>query len=410
MKKDFRISMLSSNFAPELLGIAKYSTDLAKTLGDAGYHLTVYAGTPHYPWGARFKSSLTIEEDEFRLVRIRHYRNINNTRFGRLIFELTYGIQLIKETLFKNLGNQHLILTVSPALGNLLATIFLNVIRKIDFILILHDLAHIGVRESGFSKSKLFSYFALVLERLAIRKARAVIVISDQMKDVVRNIAEPLNVSTAVIYNYLIAPDRDSQIEISREDLSIFNDKPIIMYTGASGFKQNLENIIEACSLLEDYQNMANLVVVTSRSFINAIRKKYSKLPTNLVMIESVPDSSFLSLLQLADFLLIHERGTVKDMCLPSKIATYLNANKPILSCTSEDSATSRFLGDYSFHVQPDSPKALARVVRDISNHTLWPKSDLNLRDELMSKLNAEHARARYLECIEEVLNSSHRE
>jgi len=70
--------------------------------------------------------------------------------------------------------------------------------------------------------------------------------------------------------------------------------------------------------------------------------------------------------LQLADFLLVHERGIVKNMCLPSKIASYLYDDKPILICSSYDSSSSIFLGDYSYRIPPDDPRALATVVSEI--------------------------------------------
>jgi len=55
--------------------------------------------------------------------------------------------------------------------------------------------------------------------------------------------------------------------KISRSSLGINNENPIMTYTGASGFKQNLENIILTCRNLDSYQNMANIVLVTSRDF-----------------------------------------------------------------------------------------------------------------------------------------------
>jgi hypothetical protein len=44
--------------------------------------------------------------------------------------------------------------------------------------------------------------------------------------------------------------------------------------------------------------------------------------------------------LQAADALLIHERGSVVDMSLPSKLTAYCSAGKPVLAISRSESAT----------------------------------------------------------------------
>jgi len=186
MKSMSQICIFTSNFTSERLGKAKYSTDLAETLAGAGYEVSVLAGMAYYPWRTKFSDSLEMEDKSFELIRIRHFKNYKNLKLGRLLFELTFAFQLTRE-IFLNFSKTKLILAVSLAVGSPFATIILNKIRRIDYILILQDLMHIGIRESGFSKSRLFSAIAFYLEKYSIRRASKVIIVSDQMKNMVKD-------------------------------------------------------------------------------------------------------------------------------------------------------------------------------------------------------------------------------
>ena len=49
-----RLLIVSLNYAPELTGIAPYSTGVAEHLAAFGYDVSVIAGMPHYPeWRPR---------------------------------------------------------------------------------------------------------------------------------------------------------------------------------------------------------------------------------------------------------------------------------------------------------------------------------------------------------------------
>ena len=73
-----KILVLGLNYAPESVGVAVYTTELAEHLCARGHQVTVLAGKPYYPeWrvarefrGGWIRSSL---ESGVRVFRVAHY-------------------------------------------------------------------------------------------------------------------------------------------------------------------------------------------------------------------------------------------------------------------------------------------------------------------------------------------------
>jgi glycosyltransferase involved in cell wall biosynthesis len=70
-------------------------------------------------------------------------------------------------------------------------------------------------------------------------------------------------------------------------------------------------------------------------------------------------------LLRAADALLVHERSTVRDMSLPSKLTSYFAAGRPVVAMVSRDSATAAELehSGGGLVVDRDDPAALATAL-----------------------------------------------
>jgi len=85
-----RIAVLGINYAPEEIGIGRYSTDLALALARRGHEVEVIAGKPYYPqWrvpdpfrGGGWRRSV---ENGVRVVRCPHYVPAEPTGLRRIV-------------------------------------------------------------------------------------------------------------------------------------------------------------------------------------------------------------------------------------------------------------------------------------------------------------------------------------
>ena len=92
-----KITIIGLNYAPELTGIAPYTTRLAESLAAGGMSVDVITGYPHYPeW--RLKdgySGLKMVETTrgVRITRYRHFIPRRVTAIGRVLLEASFGLQ-----------------------------------------------------------------------------------------------------------------------------------------------------------------------------------------------------------------------------------------------------------------------------------------------------------------------------
>ena len=109
----------------------------------------------------------------------------------------------------------------------------------------------------------------------------------------------------------------------------------------------------------------------------------------NVQLLPPVPDSEYLPLLRAADVLLVHERSSVVDMSLPSKITSYHAAARPVLAVTSDGSATARELrgsgaGLVAAHGEQRSlGDMIEQIARTQSGHSMVDRGLAHYREHL---------------------------
>jgi glycosyltransferase involved in cell wall biosynthesis len=108
-------------------------------------------------------------------------------------------------------------------------------------------------------------------------------------------------------------------------------DLQVVLHAGNMGLKQGLEQVVEAARLAAVRGEQVRFVLAGDGSQAGTLRAMGAGLPT-LDFLPVQPDGLHASLLAAADVLLLSERATQLDMSLPSKLASYFAAGRPIVA------------------------------------------------------------------------------
>jgi glycosyltransferase involved in cell wall biosynthesis len=138
---------------------------------------------------------------------------------------------------------------------------------------------------------------------------------------------------------------RTPAARMSREDTRLLLGWPadafVVLHAGNMGAKQGLENVI-ACAQLAASKDQRLFIVLmgdgNQRDALKATAARAS-LP-NLRFMTLQPELLYASVLAAADVLLVNQRGSVRDMALPSKLTSYFASGRPVIAAVAPGSET----------------------------------------------------------------------
>lgn len=404
-----RVLLVTTNYWPEPTGIAVYTTDLAQSLLGSDFEVSVLTSLPHYPWWrvpSEF-SHLTegvSQHESVEVIRANHLIPPRMNALVRIKFEFS---------LWRNLKrvSRRFVSKNFDAVISCIPTVAAGVVGKsitrrlgIPFGLIVQDLSGAGAKQSGLRGGPIISKVALAVEGSVLKAADSLVVVSPAMRDVVLGLGvESAKVSQ--ITNYSARNIEVKRKELARAEFGWLSDEFIVIHTGNMGAKQGLENVIEAAKVLGSDTKIKIYLVGHGNQEANL--KKSSEGLKNIVIMDAVEDDQYSALLSAADLLLVNERGTQMEMSLPSKSASYLYSERPVLAAVPRGGATWKFLNGIAELVEAGKPSLLARAIEDLSQ-------DPEKRKRLASKglefarknLDAEIGRRKYLDWVNSLIES----
>lgn len=358
--------IISSNYSPEPVGIGLYTTDLAYILNRDGIDVTILTTFPYYPW---WKTPQHLEknlversiQDNVEVYRTRLKFSSSSSTFSRVIFELRMWIGMRR--VYRRIENKKFdkVISIIPSLGAGLVARKVAIAGKLKHCLIIQDITSKGVSESSMSFGSLLQYIILPVERLIVRSANSVAVISQNMLETIRTMSRKTN-SVVFLPNYEIeAPDL---LKLTRSDFNLPLNKFIVMHAGSIAQKQGLENLVKVAGLTQSTN--IHFYLFGHGNAEGEILKASQNL-TNFFVKPPVPRDQFLSLLRCADLLIVNERSTQISMALPSKLISYFSSGIPVVAAVPKSGATSKSIEGLTFWVEADEPELLAAAIQEIS-------------------------------------------
>ena len=354
------------NFSPEPTGNAPYTTDLALSLS-ASRSVQVITGIPHYPWWSKqavFDDNPILKRHPNLLIRrINHIVPKKPSNFGRLLMELSFGLNII---LRDKMSGQTVLLVSPSMLSSALVLLKLRVTRnKANTVLWVQDLYEQGLKETGNADGLstrliarienwlLSSVDQIVFAHEAFESSKKASLSSETVLATISNWSQ---------FSFLPSASE----EATRENYGLSKTK-MVLHIGNMGVKQGLENVVASARLAEERNSPVQFVLVGAGNQIEKLKTLAGKCK-NITFIPPVSEEELSNLLNTADILLVNEKPGVKEMSMPSKLTTYFQTGIPILVCSEPDSIGAQQIlnNDIGFWVQSGRPSELLEAVLNL--------------------------------------------
>ena len=364
-----KVLIYGLNFAPEIVGIGKYTGELAEFLREKEHKVRVICSVPYYPnWKVK-KNSYSIEQRK----NIKIYRcpiwvpkRINGIK--RLIHLVSFTLSSLPVLLINLFNKADIIYVVVPSLSYATSLILLLNFFNNRPKLILHiqdfeiDAAfNLKILKGEFLRRKLN-----LLETYIINKFDLVSTISNSMKKILRN--KKINVDKIIIPNWvdtkLVFPIEGNKKNHYREILKISQKDFVLMYSGTLSKKQGIENIFLLC---DQFKNNLNIkwIIAGEGPLRDYVIEKAGKMK-NIFVLKFQPVSMINEWLNLPDVHLIPQKKEAEDLVMPSKLYGILASAKPFISNASKESELGKIADQFGIRAEPNNIKSLVKAINKL--------------------------------------------
>lgn len=363
--RGIRIVMVSHDYAPDVMGIAPYSTETAEWLAAEGADVTVLTMPPHYPdWkvpGGSPRGYHTEKRNSVTVRRLPTYVPSSPSLLRRLAFEGSWTAAATPLRLRRVLRDADVVIGVSPGI---FAARFARIIagRKRPLIQIVQDLVGHAAKQTGMAGASRAAGALAKLEARALRSANAVTVLGHGFIEPLRELGVEAD-RIHIVANWSRVPLLD-ETEPTRD-----SSRFVVMHAGNMGLKQGLDELAAIIAELEKSMPEVQFEFVGGGSRAGALREAIADR-ANAGLRPHVPEDELAGTLRTADALLVHERSTVKDMSLPSKLTTYFAMGRPVIAVTRSDGTTAHEIrrADAGLVVAPGDSAGFMAAVAQLRN------------------------------------------
>jgi colanic acid biosynthesis glycosyl transferase WcaI len=380
------------NYAPELIGVGKFTGEIGRHFSDQGVDVIVVAAQPHYPeWQvlapARNRYSVMQGRDG-RIFRCPLFLRRPMRGVWRILAPATFTVTSLPVLVWAIIRYRpSTILCVEPTLFAAPAALALASLFKSRAVLHVQDLevdaafavGHIGANRQIKSLAK-------AIESILLRKYDVVVTISRNMQEKLAEMGVPRErlelVRNWVDFEQIKPANKPS---CYRNELGFSPFDYVVQYSGSIGRKQALHTLLEAARLLSDKTGIRFLIAGEGPEKDGLVRN-YGALP-NVTFLGLQPPNRMNEFLACADLHVIPQLAGAADLVLPSKLGGMLASGRPVLVQAAPCTELSTFLGKAVAYCEPGSADDMASaILRCHANR--YNDSRMDWRLQLASQLS----------------------
>ena len=379
-----RLLIHGMNYAPELVGIGKYTGELGAYLASRGHRVTVLAAAPYYPqWRVQedYRPQRWRREwlEGVEVLRAPQYVPARVTGRGRLLQEISFAASCLYWWLTGLLWQPwDAVVAVCPPLTSGLVPGFFCRRRGIPLVIHVQDLQLDAARELGILRQPLLLRGLAGVERRLLQRAQAVTTISRSMVDRLEAKGLPaarvhLLPNWADLDNLRPGPRHNA----IRRELGLTSEI-VVLYAGNLGEKQGLEVVLQAAALTRDDSSLRYLMAGAGAARERLQWQAQNLGLDNLLFLPLQSISRFPVLLAAADIHLVVQRRQAADLVMPSKLPNIMAAGRPFIATTAAGTELGRVTIDSraGLLARPEDAGSLARAIRRLA-------ADAGLRERL---------------------------
>lgn len=333
-----RVHLVTNLFEPDELAGASLYTDLALYLKERGHDIRVTTTFSYYPaWKRRPEDEgIGLREELFHGIPVRRVRMfVPNKPSGatRMLSDASFLGSLWLRGKFPG-WKPDVILTALPMFSQCLVQRFWG-LRNVPRMIIVQDFVVDAALELGILKFPGIGLFLRKLERYALRSAKTLSSISNEMLKKMQGIVGT-DRRTLMIPNWIHG---SLQTEIKAQSSRVRSRTPKLMfYSGNVGVKQGLPQFIDS---FVKAGSSWRLQVNGGGAEVGRLRESVQGL-ASVEIGPVLPESEYIAMLNRASACLITQRPGVGANFLPSKLLPILASGTPVLAVCEPDSPLGR--------------------------------------------------------------------
>ncbi len=360
-----RVIIWGINYAPEVVGIAVYTTGLAQFLQESGLDVTVVSAFRYYPeWNLQETCPL-YASDRVAGVRIERcllYVPRTPNVLRRIAHEMSFAVSSFVRLLFLPRADVYIVISPPLVLGFFAAVI--SLIKSSKFILHVQDLQPDASAALGMLKQGLFYKCLKLLEKLSYSRATIVTCISDQMR-------EKISLTTTPPEKVFVFPNWTQELTPQtgwKMTANIEPDKFVVSYSGNMGFKQGLDIIVEAARQLSHRLDIVFVLGGDGSQKASLMKLAQGYNLENVIFQGLLDENMHTAMLCETDVFVVPQKPGSGAIFFPSKLLKALFLGRPVITNADTTSALHQALleGGFGLIVSPTDTAAFARAIEDL--------------------------------------------
>lgn len=344
----------------------------------AGHEVTVIAGNLNYKTLSVRKASrekLISEEeiDGIRVIRVWVYPNIRGSYKRRYLNFISYAFFALIAGLTRT-GGIDLVYASSTPLPAVTPGYLIAFGKSIPFFFEVRDLwPESAVIAGALKRDSIITRFAAYLAKFLYERATKVVTLTRGIADGVCKEGIPED-------NVLLVPNGvdDWMVDAAGTHTPSDPDKFRVVYCGAHGRWNGLEQIIEAADLLRDEEKIEFLFIGDGDERESLIAMAESKGLTSVKFKEALPKKDAFSHLQSCSVsVIVTWDHPFQRMVLANKLFDYMAAGHPVVVGADGEMAELMKEADAGIVVPPNKPDQLAEGIRSLAGMSVEERDRL---------------------------------
>ena len=326
-----RILIYGVNYAPELIGIGKYTSEMAEWLSARGHTVRVVTAMPHYPaWkisggyrGWKYGKEMIRGVD---VLRCPIWVPRRPKGLSRLFHPLSFALSSFPVALAQAFWRPTVVFTVEPTLFCAPGALAAARLSGAGAWLHVQDYEVEAFFGLGYLKNGFLKKWITAIEGWLTRRFDIVSAVSRRM--VARLSELGLADSRVALFPNWVDTERvrpGIRGRDFRKEWNLAPDTRIVLYAGNMGYKQGLELILDTAAAVREECPSAVFLMVGDGPARDDLAEKAEKLGLHNVVFQPLQSpEDVASLLAAADVHLVVQKKGCADAFLPSKLAGIL--------------------------------------------------------------------------------------
>ncbi|MET3917027.1 colanic acid biosynthesis glycosyl transferase WcaI [Variovorax sp. OAS795] len=370
-----KILLYSMNFTPELVGIGKYSGEMAQWLHAKGHDVRVIASPPFFPHWAPFEghSAWAYRKtvyDGITVWRAPTWVPARPRALARMAHLFSFMLSSMPLLFAQMRWRPDLVFVVEPPLFCAPTVLFFSRMLGIKSWLHIQDYEVDAAFGLGLVRGTRVRRFALSVERWLLSRFNRVSTISAAMLDKARDkgidetrlVLLPNWVDVRSIYPQAAGTaEAAAPVNGYRTMLGIPPDDVVVLYAGSLGNKQGIELLADAARQLAAAGHI-HFVLCGNGPSREPLKAACANLD-RVHFLDLQPAERLNELLGMADIHVLPQRADAADLVMPSKLGGMLASGKAVIVTAHEGTELSNVVAGRGLVVAPGDADALSDAI-----------------------------------------------